>query len=68
MIVIILHCIWQEIKPELSHLAHDLETKDKFREETCCVIGKLGCGTVRRTSNRKQDEEVFQQEESNVFF
>lgn len=29
----------QEMKPELSYLAHHTNSIDKYREETCCVIG-----------------------------
>lgn len=28
------------MKPELSYLAHNLVEIDKYRVETCCVIGK----------------------------
>lgn len=30
----------QSMKPELSYLAHNLVEIDKYRVETCCVIGK----------------------------
>lgn len=30
---------FQEMKPELSYLAHHTNSIDKYREETCCVIG-----------------------------
>ncbi|XP_020614183.1 cell division cycle protein 23 homolog [Orbicella faveolata] len=29
----------KEMKPELSYLAHHTNSIDKYREETCCVIG-----------------------------
>ncbi|XP_031555451.1 cell division cycle protein 23 homolog [Actinia tenebrosa] len=29
----------KEMKPELSYLAHHISQIDKYREETCCVIG-----------------------------
>lgn len=28
------------MKPELSYLAHHANSIDKYREETCCVIGQ----------------------------
>lgn len=28
------------MKPELSYLAHNLVEIDKYRVETCCVIGR----------------------------
>ena len=31
---------YQEMKPELSYLAHHTNSIDKYREETCCVIGE----------------------------
>lgn len=30
----------QSMKPELSYLAHNLVEIDKYRVETCCVIGE----------------------------
>lgn len=30
----------QSMRPELSYLAHNLVEIDKYRVETCCVIGK----------------------------
>ena len=33
-------CPFQEMKPELSYLAHHANSIDKYREETCCVIGQ----------------------------
>lgn len=37
------------MKPELSYLAHNLVEIDKYRVETCCVIGK--CQTNVLNSN-----------------
>lgn len=36
----LLQMLPQSMKPELSYLAHTLVEIDKYRVETCCVIGK----------------------------
>ena len=33
--------VLQEMRADLAHLAHRCCNIDKYREETCCVIGKL---------------------------
>ena len=44
-------CIWafwyvQEMRPELAYLAHRCSELDKYRVETCCIIGELKSGEI----------------------
>ena len=34
-------CILQEMRADLAHLAHRCCDIDKYRVETCCVIGNV---------------------------
>lgn len=45
------------MKPELSYLAHNLVEIDKYRVETCCVIGK-GPATTQRTESHTSTPDI----------
>lgn len=44
------------MKPELSYLAHNLVEIDKYRVETCCVIGKCKSGLIKGYADKMQME------------
>lgn len=46
----------QSMKPELSYLAHNLVEIDKYRVETCCVIGKCKSGLIKSYADKMQME------------
>ena len=52
-------CTLQEMRYELAHLAHGCCDIDKFRVETCCVIGKLDFFTNHENDSFKFKEKGF---------
>lgn len=56
----------QSMKPELSYLAHNLVEIDKYRVETCCVIGKHWTNEIR--GHRLQDDVTYASFKTNGSF
>lgn len=48
----------QSMKPELSYLAHNLVEIDKYRVETCCVIGKCQTNLINSNVYKNADGKV----------
>lgn len=52
------------MKPELSYLAHNLVEIDKYRVETCCVIGKC---EIKQDSRYTEELYIIQYSASSVY-
>ena len=48
----------KEQRVELAHLAHRTNMIDKYRTETCCVIGMAGFSVFRKHSNNNIWQEI----------
>lgn len=58
LMMIIQFFSFQEMKAELSYLAHHTNTIDKYREETCCVIGLLTLPAIKSLCQLKYQRVV----------
>ena len=56
------YCCVQEMKSELAYLAHRCSELDKYRVETCCIIGEL----VNNNNNNTHDNNNIQNNKHNL--